>query len=152
MRARSTRQRLGSVGAVAALAAISLVFAACTEVPSNVVSNQPYSLEPIEGSDIQLVKMRDETAAKIGVQTAEASGDAEGIVVPHVALIFSPEGEPFLYTKPAPESYLREPIEISRVEGDRLVLSKGPLPGTTVVTVGAAELLATEFEILNQHP
>jgi hypothetical protein len=32
------------------------------------------------------------------------------------------------------------------------VLSKGPRSGTTIVTTGSAELLATEYEILNQHP
>jgi hypothetical protein len=33
-----------------------------------------------------------------------------------------------------------------------VLLTGGPPVGTTVVTTGAAELLATEYEILNQHP
>jgi hypothetical protein len=47
---------------------------------------------------------------------------------------------------------VRAPIEIVRVTGGRVVLSAGPPVGTTVVTTGSAELLATEYEILNQHP
>jgi hypothetical protein len=43
-------------------------------------------------------------------------------------------------------------VEVSRVGGDQALLSDGPRAGTKVVTVGAAELLATEYEILNQHP
>ena len=31
-------------------------------------------------------------------------------------------------------------------------LSQGPPAGTEIVTTGSAELLATEYEILNQHP
>jgi hypothetical protein len=41
---------------------------------------------------------------------------------------------------------------VRRVEGAQALLSDGPPAGTVVVTVGAAELLATEYEILNQHP
>lgn len=152
MSVRWVGPRLRLAGAVLALVGGAMALSACQEVPSNIVSNKPYELEPIEGSEIQRVKLRDETAAKIGVQTAQASEHVEGTVIPHLALIFSPKGESFVYTRPAPETYVREPVEVSRVEGDRLVLSAGPPPGTTVVTVGAAELLATEFEILNQHP
>jgi hypothetical protein len=34
-----------------------------------------------------------------------------------------------------------------RIDGDRAILSDGPAPGTEVVTVGAAELLGTEYEV-----
>lgn len=146
------RRRLRLASAGVALVAVALAVAACQEVPSTLVSSKPYELEPIEGSDISLVRMNDETAAKIGVTTVEVSEDGARTVVPHAALIYSPQAEPFVYTKPEPETYLREPVEVSHVDDDLVVLSEGPAPGTTVVTVGAAELLATEFEILNQHP
>jgi hypothetical protein len=43
-------------------------------------------------------------------------------------------------------------VKVVRVEDGEAVLSDGPGAATAIVTTGAAELLATEYEILNQHP
>lgn len=75
-----------------------------------------------------------------------------GTAVPHAALIYNPDGDVFVYTRPAPQTYVRAAVTVRRVEGAQALLSDGPPAGTVVVTVGAAELLATEYEILNQHP
>jgi len=42
---------------------------------------------------------------------------------------------------------VRQEIEIDRVDGDSVMLSDGPPAGTKVVTVGAAEVWGTEFEV-----
>jgi len=135
-----------------ALIAAVLAFAACAEVESNVVEEQPYTLEPIPGSDIQRIKMADEIASNLDLQTAAVRRVGGRTVVPYRALIYNPEGDTFVYTKPGPETYVRAPVKVRRISGDGAVLSDGPPPGTVVVTVGAAELIATEYEILNQHP
>jgi hypothetical protein len=135
-----------------ALVASGFVLAGCDEVPSNQVKSEPFQLEPIEGSDIQRVKLADRTAARIDLQTAEVTVSGTDTLVSHAAIIYNPLGEVFVYTKPEPRTYVRAPVTVSRVTGDRVVLSEGPPAGTLVVTVGAAELLATEYEILNQHP
>jgi hypothetical protein len=44
-------------------------------------------------------------------------------------------------------SYVRRSIAIDHVEGDRAVLRDGPAPGTSVVTVGAPELLGIEYGV-----
>jgi multidrug efflux pump subunit AcrA (membrane-fusion protein) len=132
--------------------AAGLALSGCQEVASNLVENQPYQVEPVEGTDLNRVRLSSDTAEKIDLQTAEVRANGRGTVIPHVALIYSPEGRAFVYTRPEPLTYLRAPIEVDRVVDDRALLSAGPPPGTVVVTVGAAELLATEFEILNQHP
>jgi hypothetical protein len=149
MRVRRSRRVLG---AGLALLAAGLALSACQEVASNLVEDQPYELEPVEGTDLSRVRLSEDTAAKIDLQTAEVRANGRGTVVPHLALIYSPEGDAFVYTRPEPLTYLRAPIEVDRVVDDRALLSAGPPAGTVVVTVGAAELLATEFEILNQHP
>lgn len=125
---------------------------ACQEVQSNLVEHQPYQLEPVEGTDLNRVRLAAETAERIDLRTDEVRTNGRGTVVPHEALIYSPEGGAYVYTSPEPLTYVRAPIEVDRVVADRALLSDGPPPGTVVVTVGAAELLATEFEILNQHP
>ncbi|MGH2451363.1 MAG: hypothetical protein ACRDGE_08865 [Candidatus Limnocylindria bacterium] len=143
---------LRTLAAGLALTAAGLALSGCQEVASNLVEVQPYELEQVEGTDLNRVRLSADTAGKIDLQTAEVRANGRGTVVPHLALIYSPEGAAFVYTRPEPLTYVRAPIEVDRVVDDRVLLADGPPPGTVVVTVGAAELLATEFEILNQHP
>lgn len=144
--------RMRALAAGLALTAAGLALSGCQEVESNLVEVQPYELEPVEGTDLNRVHLSADTAGRIDLQTAEVRANGRGTVVPYLALIYSPEGAAFIYTRPEPLTYVRAPIEVDRVVDDRVLLSDGPPPGTVVVTVGAAELLATEFEILNQHP
>jgi multidrug efflux pump subunit AcrA (membrane-fusion protein) len=134
------------------LVAAALALAACSEVESNVREVYPYKVEPIEGRNVKRVSMADETAALLPVRTATVQRQGSRKVVPHQALIYNPAGGAFVYTKPKAETYVRARVKIVRVSGGRVVLSGGPPVGTRVVTTGSAELLATEYEILNQHP
>jgi hypothetical protein len=143
---------LPALGAGVTLLATGLALSGCQEVESNVVESYPYSLEPVHGKHVNRVHLSADTAEKIDLQTAQVRANGRGTVIPHLALIYSPEGGAFVYTRPEPLIYVRAPIEVDRVVDDRALLSAGPPPGTVVVTVGTAELLATEFEILNQHP
>jgi hypothetical protein len=147
-RARSLR----TLGAGLALLATGAALSGCQEVASNLVEDQPYHLEPVHGTHLNRVRLSSDTAEKIDLQTAQVRANGRGTVIPHLALIYSPDGGAFVYTRPEALTYVRAPIEIDRVLDDQALLSSGPPPGTVVVTVGAAELLATEFEILNQHP
>jgi hypothetical protein len=135
-----------------ALVAAGAMLSACSGVSSNLVEYQPYKVEPIKGTDLNRVTLDDKTAGRIDLQTSSVRRERGRKVVPHAALIYNPEGDVFVYTRPQPQTYVRAPVKVSRVAGDRAVLSQGPPSGTVVVTVGAAELLATEYEILNQHP
>jgi hypothetical protein len=153
---RASRGRPGPLRlrltAALALLLVALGVSACAEVPSNLVENNPYELEPVEGTDLQRIKLSDETAARIDLQTSTVSTVHGKTAVPHTALIYNPDGDVFVYTRPAPQTYVRAPVTVRRVEGEQALLSEGPPAGIIVVTVGAAELLATEYEILNQHP
>ncbi len=142
--------RLFASGLVVLAAALTV--SACSEVESNLRETYPYKVEPIKGSDVQRVTMADETAALLPVETTTVRRAGKRKVVPHEALIYNPDGGAFVYTKPAAETYVRAPVKVVRVDDDEAVLSEGPPAATTIVTTGAAELLATEYEILNQHP
>jgi hypothetical protein len=135
-----------------AVLAAGLMVSACSEVESNVRESYPYEVKPIKGRDVQRVRMEDKTAALLPVETTAVGRAGKRKVVPHEALIYNPDGDSFVYTKPAAETYVRAPVKVVRVENDEAVLSDGPPADTTIVTTGAAELLATEYEILNQHP
>jgi hypothetical protein len=140
------------LGAGLALVASALVLGACEEVPSNLRENQPYTVEGPEDAAIKTVKMEDATAALLPVELTTVRREGGRKVVSHDAVIYNPDGGSFVYTKPKAETYIRAPIEIVRVKGDDASLSNGPPAGTKIVTTGSAELLATEYEILNQHP
>jgi hypothetical protein len=143
---------LSRLGAGLAVLASGLALAACSEVESNLRENQPYEVIGAEDAPIKTVKMDDATAGLLPVRVATVRQTGDRKVVPHNAVIYNPDGDVFVYTKPKAETYIREPIEIVRVNGDEATLSKGPAAGTKIVTTGSAELLATEYEILNQHP
>jgi len=147
-RSKSSRPLAACFAALAAALAVG----ACSEVESNVRENQPYTVEGPEDAAIKRVKMEDATAALLPVELATVRERGNRTVAPHSAVIYNPDGDAFVYTKPKAETYIRAPIDIVRVNGDRAVLSDGPPVGTTIVTTGSAELLATEYEILNQHP
>lgn len=135
-----------------ALIVAGLVLSGCQEIPSNKVDSEPFTLEPIKGTDIQRVRLSAEVAGKIDVQTAKVSARGKERVIPHAAVIYNPEGKAFVYTVPEPLTYVRAPVNVRLAVDERAILTEGPPAGTTVVTIGAAELLATEYEILNQHP
>ena len=62
-------------------------------------------------------------------------------------MIYDADGETYTYTAPEPRTYVRQKIVIDHVDGDSVMLSDGPPAGTEVVTVGAAEVYGSEFEV-----
>jgi hypothetical protein len=68
-------------------------------------------------------------------------------VVPYAAVLYDSHGDTWVYTSPEPLVFIRHKVKIEYIEGDRAVLSEGPAVGMNVVTIGAAELLGTEFEV-----
>jgi hypothetical protein len=66
-------------------------------------------------------------------------------VVPTSAVLYDAKGKTWVYTNPEGLVFVRHAISIDYIDGDRAVLLDGPASGTSVVTVGAAELLGTEY-------
>jgi ABC-type oligopeptide transport system substrate-binding subunit len=139
----SRPRRLALAGLVLATAALPV--AGCTEVETETATGyEPSTLEPVKGNkDIQRVTFTAEGARRVDLQTASVRRN----VVPYAALIYDPEGKTYVYTSPKPLEYLREEVKVDRIEGDRVLVSRGPPAGTEVVTVGAAEVYGTELEV-----
>jgi hypothetical protein len=139
----SRPRRLALAGLVVATAALPV--AGCTEVETETATGyEPSTLEPVKGNDdLQRVKFTAEGARRVDLQTASVRRN----VVPYAALIYDPEGKTYVYTSPKPLEYLREEVKVDRIEGDRVLVSRGPPAGTEVVTVGAAEVYGTELEV-----
>ena len=131
------------------LATAALPVAGCTEVETETATGyEPSTLEPVKGNDdVQRVTFTAEGARRVDLQTAAVRRSGKRMVVPYAALIYDPEGKTYVYTSPKPLEYLREEVKVDRIEGDRVLVSRGPPAGTEVVTVGAAEVYGTELEV-----
>lgn len=131
------------------LATAALPIAGCTEVETETATGyEPSTLEPVKGNDdLQRVTFTEEGARRIDLQTAAVRRSGKHKVVPYAALLYDPEGKTYVYTSPKPLEYLREEVKVDRIEGQRVLVSRGPPAGTEVVTVGAAEVYGTELEV-----
>jgi len=80
---------------------------------------------------------------RVGV-TLKLQSAAENLTVPWSAVVFDIHGGAWVYEKTGDRMYTRRRVVVRYVAADTAVLDSGPPPGTTVVTVGAAELFGTE--------
>ncbi len=69
------------------------------------------------------------------------------LVVPWAAILFDIHGGEWVFEQTSPQKYIRRRVQVRYVDRDLAVLEVGPLPGTKIVTDGAAELFGTEFGI-----
>jgi hypothetical protein len=69
------------------------------------------------------------------------------VSVPYAALLYDPEGKTYVYTSPRELRYVKKQVRVARIDGDRVVLTRGPPAGTPVVTVGVVEVYGTDLEV-----
>ena len=150
---RKCRRQLRAACAGLVLIAGVVSLSACSEAASTGYDYEtashhvPAKLEPIKGTDVQRVIFDAEGAKRVGLKTAQIRENGQETVIPYDAVIYTPDGTEYTYTAPKPLTYVRQEIEIERVDGDSVVLSDGPPTGTEVVTVGVDEVYGTEFEV-----
>jgi hypothetical protein len=134
------------------LAFLGLSLSACSEIEEETEAGyEPATLQAVKGrDDLKRVTLTAEGARRIGLETAEVDRSGGDKTVPYAALIYDPEGDVYVYTGAGRRSYLREEVEVRRIDGNQALLSRGPPTGTTVVTVGAAEVHGAELEIASQ--
>lgn len=104
----------------------------------------PATVYEVEGSDVSRVELTEKAAQRLDIQTAVVVKNGKDMTIPYSAVIYSPTGETWAYVNPEGLTFVREPIVISRIEGDEAFLAKGPKAGTKVATVGVAELFGAE--------
>ncbi len=149
---RKCRRQLRAVCAGLVLIAGVVSLSACGEASSGydyetASHHVPAKLEPIKGTDVQRVIFDAKAAERVGLQTAPIRQNGQGTVIPYDAVIYDADGKAYAYTAPEPLTYVRQEINIDHVAGNSVMLSDGPPAGTEVVTVGAAEVYGTEFEV-----
>ncbi len=154
MRLGSRRSALVSIGvALVVVAGLALWWVTRDSGAEAASSAAPAVLEPLEGTSLVRVRLTERAAERIDLQTAPvrvAPGADAGTgqtVVPYASVLYDTDGQTWVYTSPEPLVFVRAPIEVERIDGALAFLSDGPRVGTNVVSVGAALLLGTEFEV-----
>ena len=109
--------------------------------------HEPAKLEPIKGTDVQRVIFDAEGARRVDLQTVPIRQAGQNKVIPYKSVVYDADGNAYAYTAPEPLTFVRQEIDVDHVAGDSAVLSAGPPAGTEVVTVGAAQVYGTEFEV-----
>jgi hypothetical protein len=138
------------IGSILLLAAATVVVAGCSaeEADDEAEGGFVAVAEEIEGSDVSRITLVESAVTRLALETAEIGPD---LVIPYGALLYDEQGQAWTYTSPEPLVYVREPVEVDRIEDDRVALASGPAPGTEVVTVGAAELYGVEVGVGGGH-
>jgi hypothetical protein len=134
------------------LAGAAVILAGCgTAAPA---ATPPATVTPIPGSQVQRIQLTSQAVQRVGitVQPVRAAGRT-GVreVIPYSAVVYDIDGSTWTYVNTAPRTYVRQPITIAAIQGDLALLSAGPPVGAPVVTVGAAELLGTEYKISGEE-
>src|SRR5262245_1723973 len=129
---------------VAAIGA-TLVLSSCK---SNKVTevHHPAKLEESGTEGIMKVILEEKAATRIGLQTTQVVQEGARLVVPYGAVLYDTKGDTWAFTNPSPLTYVRAKVVVEAIDGDRAILSLGPAAGTTIVTVGAAELMGAEHK------
>jgi hypothetical protein len=123
---------------------------ACSQTLAEATGGEePATVEQVEGSeDVSRLTLTPKAVERLGIQTApvreETVAGKRRKVVPYGAVLYLADGKTSVYVTSAANVYVREPITVDHIEGDRAILSAGPAAGTMVVTVGTAELYGTE--------
>lgn len=136
--------------ATAVIAALQLL--ACAARPIGEEGEEKFAkVEPVEGTEVSSVTLTADAAQRLDIQEAQIHDEQINgkprKVIPYAAVLYDPEGTTWAFTNPEPLVYVRQPIKIDYIEGDRAVLSDGPPSGTAVVTVGAEELFGAEIGV-----
>jgi hypothetical protein len=133
--------------AAVCLALITAAFAlsACG-APAEPEGGEEATVEPIKGTDTNLVTLSKEASETLGIKTIAIKKEGGREVLPDSALVYAADGHTFTYSSPKPNQYVRAEVTVDRIDGRKVILKKGPPAGTNVVTVGSQELFGLENE------
>ena len=133
---------------VTALVVVGLALAGCAKTSGDAELVGPAKLAPVAGSeDVQQITLTPKAVERLDLQMAPIAQEGAELVVPYAAVVYDADGKTWAYTSPKNLTFVRSPITVIRIVGDKAFLSTGPAVGTNVVTVATAELYGTEAGI-----
>ena len=128
-----------------------LILAACGQASEATTEEEhPVTVEQLEGAEPTREILTEDAAKRLDIQTAAVSdadvGGAKHSVIPYASIIYDTAGATWVYLNPEPLTFVRHPITVDDIKGDQVFLSDALPSGSSVVTVGVAELYGAESE------
>ncbi|HSS68661.1 MAG TPA: hypothetical protein VLK34_08920, partial [Nocardioidaceae bacterium] len=127
-------------GLAAALTVSALLLASCSAAADEGAegSDEPASVEAVEGTSVNRITLTDRAAERLGIETAEVApaptstgeGASAQTTIPFSAVIYDARGRGWTYTSPEPLVFVRARIVVDREVGNRAYLNDGPPLGT----------------------
>jgi hypothetical protein len=140
-------QRLAAV-----LICACLFVSACGQGSGDAATEEDHqvTVEQLEGPEPTRETLTEDAAKRLDIQTAavqeaEVNG-AKRTVIPYASIIYDTDGATWVYLNPEPLTFVRHPINVEDIKGDQAFLAEGLPSGSSVVTVGVAELYGAESE------
>jgi hypothetical protein len=147
-----SRPRTGRPLMGAGIAVLAMALTACSEVESKKSEEyQPATVSTADPSGGPRVKFTREAARRIALTTSTVSGTDRALGVEYAALIYDKQGMTWLYTVQEALTFQRVKVVVARIEGNRVILSDGPPPGTRVVTQGVTQVYGAELGMAGKH-
>jgi hypothetical protein len=145
-------------GIIGLAAAAALVLTGCG-VTQATADQPPAIVQAVQGSQIPQVRLTDQAMHRIGIATQAVRVATVTVagrrgpykVIPYSAVIYDNDGSTWTYVETAARTFMRERITVRVIRGGTAVVSRGPAAGAMVVTVGAPELLGTEYNISGEE-
>lgn len=100
-----------------------------------------------EPGGVMRITLKDLETKRLRIEFAEVAKDGERLTMPYSALLYDPSGGEWAFMSSEANVYMRTPLKVEAIEGDKVFLAKGPAVGTKLVTAGAAELYGIEFGV-----
>ena len=102
------------------------------------------AVEGVTGNPLE-VTVSAKAAERLGIQTTEVKRTLAGRTsVPYAAVLYDAHGDTWVYATSKQDVFVRTQVRVDRIDGDVALLLDGPPSGTSVVTVGLAELFGAE--------
>ena len=150
--------RTKSPAALSSVAAAAMLLTGCS-VASAHEDPPPAVVKSIPGSAVKQVQLTQQAIHRIGittvaVRTGQATVDAKRgtyKLIPYSAVVYDNDGSTWTFVNTGARTFVRQRITVRAIQGSTAVLAAGPAPGAAVVTVGAPELLGTEYNISGEE-
>ncbi|XAS62659.1 hypothetical protein ACOM2C_04005 [Pseudarthrobacter sp. So.54] len=148
MTSQKPQRRLPLAAAVCAALLFTLPGCAQTAaVTAPVNVNDPAKVEKNATTGIAKLTLTERGLERLELKTDTVkAGTGTDVLLPYASLLYDANGKTWVYTNPAPRVYQRQSVTVSKVEAGLVTATAGPPAGSTVVTVGAAELFGAEFD------
>ncbi len=143
---RSTRSF--AIGLIAA----GVVLGGCgQDVAEGAPAEEPVTVEEVDGDDLHRITLSERAAERLGIEVASVVEDGDALLIPYSALLYDADGATWTFTNPEGLVFVREEVDVDRIENEFVRLTAGPAQGTNVVSVGAAELWGAETGVGGGH-